>query len=135
MQSYILLIIVDEKQDSDFINEAMQGAGLACVSAWVDSRERVLRVLSQMLPDFILLDLGLRNMNGLAFLEELKSSEMTCEIPVFLYCNPTPDEMKKKALDLGAAAFIERTVNAEILSWALKSAIQDSEYRKDEKID
>ena len=135
MQSYILLNIVDEKQDSDFINEAMLAAGLACVSAWVDTRERVLRVLGQMLPDFILLDLGLRNLNGLAFLEELKSSEKTHEIPVFLYCNPTPDELKKKAFDLGAAAFIERTVNPEILSWALKSAIQESEYRKAEEID
>jgi PleD family two-component response regulator len=135
MQSYILLIIVDDKQDSEFINEAMQATGLACVSAWADTKDRVFRVLSQMLPDFILLDLGLKNLNGLAFLEELKSSEKTREIPVILYCNPTPDELKKKAFDLGAAAFIERTKNSEAFSWALKSAINESEDRSTEKID
>jgi CheY-like chemotaxis protein len=127
MQSYILLIIVDNKAETEFINNAMQLAGLACVSAWADTKERVQRILGQMLPDFVLLDLGVSGMNSLDFLEEFKLSGKTRNIPVFLYCNPVADEVRGKALALGASAFIEKTKTTETLSWALKSAIAESD--------
>jgi hypothetical protein len=49
---------------------------------------------------------------------------------VIIYGDPISDEVRKKALDLGAFAFIERNSDSQILSLALKNTIMTHESGK-----
>jgi len=57
-------------------------------------------------PDLILLDLLLRNENGLDILEELKKNPKTKKIPVVVFTNFDTEESEDKALELGAVKYI-----------------------------
>lgn len=57
-------------------------------------------------PDLILLDLLLKNENGLDILKKLKEDPKTKEIPVVVFTNFDTDESKDKALRLGAEKYI-----------------------------
>jgi len=57
-------------------------------------------------PDIILLDIMLPEMDGLTILQNLKSSDVTKDIPIFVLTNFGDEENIKKALEGGAEDFI-----------------------------
>ena len=57
-------------------------------------------------PDLILLDLLLRNENGLDILEKLKQNSKTKKIPVIVFTNFNTEKSKDKAIELGAIDYI-----------------------------
>jgi DNA-binding response OmpR family regulator len=57
-------------------------------------------------PDLILLDLLLRNEDGLDVLAKLKESPKTKEIPVIVFTNFDTEEARQRALELGAIDYI-----------------------------
>lgn len=60
-------------------------------------------------PGLILLDLLLRNENGLDILEKLKQDSKTKDIPVIVFTNFDTQEAKQKAKELGALEYIVKT--------------------------
>ncbi len=57
-------------------------------------------------PDLILLDLLLRNENGLDILEKLKQNSKTKKIPVIVFTNFDTEKSQDRALKLGAIDYI-----------------------------
>ena len=57
-------------------------------------------------PDLILLDIMLPKMDGITILQNLKSSDITKDIPVFVLTNFGDEANIKKALEGGAEDFI-----------------------------
>ncbi len=60
-------------------------------------------------PGLILLDLLLRNENGLDILEKLKQDPKTKDIPVIVFTNFDTQESKQQAKELGALEYIVKT--------------------------
>ncbi len=58
------------------------------------------------LPDVILLDMMLPDIDGFHVLQNLKADEKTKNIPVIVFSNLSSDEDVKKMTDAGAAAFM-----------------------------
>ena len=127
MLYYILLIIDDNRNETEIICDALQKVGIACVSAWADIAERVFKVLSQVTPDFILLDLHISKMNSFDLLGDIKSSTKSCEIPVILYCEPIVEEIMRNAKSSGACAFVQKTKDLNLLGEDLKSTFRENE--------
>jgi diguanylate cyclase (GGDEF)-like protein len=67
------------------------------------------------LPDVILLDAMMPDMDGYAVLQALRASAVTRDIPViFVTALKTPED-ETRALDAGAADFITKPVNASVV--------------------
>lgn len=67
-------------------------------------------------PDFIILDVILPRINGIAFLNHIRKMETTKNIPVILISGVMVDEkFKQEGLDLGAVDYLEKPLDLQYL--------------------
>ena len=75
------------------------------MGAAADGQE-ALEVLENDPYDAIILDVNMPRMNGLEFLEKVKSDDQLASIPVIMLTTEGQDEDRDKAMALGATAYI-----------------------------
>ncbi len=68
--------------------------------------EQALGLISERTPDLIFLDIRLPRMNGLTFLEQLRRSERTRNVPVVIVSNYSEQELVDRGLQLGALEYL-----------------------------
>jgi CheY-like chemotaxis protein len=68
--------------------------------------EAALRLLEDELPDLIFLDVRLPHMDGLAFLEHLRSDLRTQNLPVVIVSNYSEEELIARGLQLGVLEYL-----------------------------
>ena len=69
----------------------------------------------KFLPDLILLDIVMPEMDGYDVIAALKKSEKTQHIPVIFISGLSETEDEKKGLDLGAADYITKPFSPDIV--------------------
>lgn len=99
-----VLLAEDDQEQSFLFQTVFDVSGLKTTT--VLSVQSILTVTASELPDIILLDIMLQNENGLDAMELLKKDEKTKNIPIFVFTNSNKEEYRKRADELGAAAFI-----------------------------
>jgi two-component system cell cycle response regulator len=62
-------------------------------------------------PDLVMLDLRLPGLDGLGVLDALRADMATSEVPVILLSGQADDATRVRALDLGAADFIQKPIS------------------------
>lgn len=70
--------------------------------------ENVFAIINEIkidIPDFVILDLILPNFDGFDLLKELRNTEETKNIPIFIFTNLSDKDSKARGLDLGADYF------------------------------
>lgn len=70
------------------------------------SESETLKLSKAEQPDLILLDLLLREENGLDILKEIKKDSILAKIPVIIFTNYDKKELREEAMALGAVDFI-----------------------------
>ena len=65
-----------------------------------------LEVLKHHVIDAIILDINMPKMNGLEFLQSVKSESAYATVPVIMLITEGQEEDKEKALALGASAYV-----------------------------
>jgi DNA-binding NarL/FixJ family response regulator len=78
-------------------------AGWEVVAEAADGREAVEKA-KQLKPDFVILDIGMPNLNGLAATRQLAQYDPTCKIIVLTITDS--DQVIREALDAGARGFV-----------------------------
>jgi two-component system, OmpR family, phosphate regulon response regulator PhoB len=68
--------------------------------------EEALGLLTGDLPDLIFLDVRLPHMDGLTFLERLRSAQRTKNLPVVIVSNYSEEELVSRGLQLGALEYL-----------------------------
>ena len=71
-------------------------------------------------PDLMILDLGLPDMSGLQVLAWLKQDSATAAIPVVVQAAWAMDNIRTKALQAGAAAFLVKPTSPVVLHETIK---------------
>src|SRR5512137_217878 len=66
-------------------------------------------------PDLVVLDLRLPGIDGLAVLDALRGDLQTAEVPVILLSGQADDATRVRALDLGAADFVQKPASLQEL--------------------
>jgi len=62
-------------------------------------------------PDLVMLDLRLPGLDGLGILDALRADMATSEVPVILLSGQADDATRVRALDLGAADFVQKPIS------------------------
>ena len=83
-----------------------------------------LELADQYMPDLILLDIIMPDMNGFEVLTALKSFEKTRHIPVIVITSLHSIEDEERSLKLGAADFITKPFNSTIVQSRVENHIQ-----------
>lgn len=68
--------------------------------------EEALAALASDLPDLVFLDIRLPKMDGLTFLERLRASDRSKNVPVVILSNYSEHELVSRGLQLGALDYL-----------------------------
>lgn len=126
-----MIVLQDCKQALDECTEALD-EDFDVLAASLDGTEGV-KYAEAKKPDFLLTSLVLKNIDGLEVLEEVreKSPDTKCVV----LSNFSRGEIVKKAINLGAAYYMVKPVNYEMLSDRLKSLVETDEATPIERSD
>jgi CheY-like chemotaxis protein len=105
-----ILLVEDEASLRDMMRRTLEGTGYVVVD--VQDGSQVIDLAGGLLPELIMLDIRLPNVNGWQLLEELKANPETAPIPVIV-CTVSEDE--DRARELGAALYLHKPFSADEL--------------------
>jgi len=79
------------------------------------SAAKMFALLEKIIPDMILLDIEMPEMDGFAALEKLAQNERTAKIPVIFLTAQADTAIEAKGLELGAVDFISKPFSETVL--------------------
>jgi PAS domain S-box-containing protein len=116
-----ILIVDDEKMNLEILRNILSGEYTIYLTK---SGCDALEIANTYMPDLILLDIILPDINGFDVLETLKTSEKTRDIPVIIITGLDSIESREKGLELGAADFIRKPFSGKIVTSRVRHHIQ-----------
>jgi DNA-binding response OmpR family regulator len=99
-----ILIVEDDKFLRDLINQKLTKEGYETSEA-IDGEEGV-KIVKEVKPDLVLLDLILPGIDGFEVLAKIKGDPGTSSIPVIILSNLGQKEDVEKGLKLGAVDYL-----------------------------
>jgi len=122
------IIVID---DSKVILTALKDilGGIYNVRA-AQSAKEAYDLMQEKIPDLILLDLEMPEINGIAFFESIKTNPEWRNIPVIFLTSIDDRKKEETALGLGAAEYILKPIVAEILLKRVHFHLELAIYRR-----
>ncbi|MEJ2055497.1 MAG: response regulator, partial [Calditrichaceae bacterium] len=77
--------------------------------------QKALDLLNEQMPDLIILDLMMPNMNGFEFLKKIKSMDKIDKIPILILTGLKSVEDEIKGLQTGADDYLTKPIKMDIL--------------------
>ncbi len=77
-----------------------------------------------VLPDLILMDINLPLMNGFEVLEQIKSNQDLCELPIVIFTSSDSQGDMRQAYEAGADLFIRKPNNLSGFRRAMLQSVQ-----------
>jgi putative two-component system response regulator len=79
------------------------------------SAAKLFEILQNVLPDLVLLDIEMPEMNGYEAIKKMKADPRFANIPVIFLTAKTDTESESEGLDLGAVDYISKPFSAPLL--------------------
>lgn len=118
-----VLLVEDEEDIRTMFSEQLTLEGFD-VTVAVDGLDAVTKV-STSLPEVVLLDILLPELDGFEVLRRIKADNKTADITVIMLSNLNQDDQRKQSLQLGAAAFIiKSSLTPHELSEQIKKLVE-----------
>ena len=118
-QKVSVLIIEDEKSIRDFISKTLSSSEYKVATA--ANGKDGMALITSSLPDLVLLDLGLPDMDGL---EMIKKTREWSSLPIIVISARTQEKEKVHALDAGADDYITKPFGTNELLARIRTAIR-----------
>lgn len=120
-----ILAIDDTAQNLSIISELLKDIYKVKVA---NSGKKALSYLERAkVPDLILLDIMMPEMDGYEVIKILKNDERTKDIPVIFLTAMNTSEDEKIGLEMGAADYIIKPISASIMLSRIKTQLQNKE--------
>lgn len=116
---YKILLVEDEYNISTLIMTMLESSGYQVIQAGTCAMAKTLFV--SYCPDLVLLDLGLPDMDGMAFLEDVRKDSLT---PIIVLSARTNEKDKVLALDAGANDYVTKPFGAAELLARIRSNLR-----------
>ncbi|MCL2763849.1 MAG: diguanylate cyclase [Treponema sp.] len=120
-KKYTVLIVDDQKTNITLLTD-MMSSEYNVFSA--ENGQDGIKAANDYLPDVILLDILMMDMDGYAVLDILKSSERTKDIPVIFITSLQGDDNEAKGLLMGASDYITKPFSPVIVLLRLRNQIK-----------
>ena len=105
-----ILVVDDELINVKVIQKFLSAAGYRHVS-YVESGLQALDLIAREMPDLVLLDIFLADVNGIEVLKQLRAIPGGRDLPVLILTASTDPDLKRCALDLGAIGFVTKPIS------------------------
>jgi len=105
-----ILVIDDDRMTVTLLEQLLQRNGYSRVFGITDSR-KALETCATFVPDLILLDLSMPEVDGFALLEALRADATETFLPIVILTADITEEAKARALEAGATDFLVKPVS------------------------
>ena len=123
---YKILVIEDDVNIRRFVSALLEANGYQVLQAG-EVKTGLMLSLSHI-PDLIILDLGLPDIDGTQFLKELRKDSL---IPVMVLSARTTEEDKVMALDMGANDYVTKPFGSAELLARIRSILRTNRHSAD----
>ena len=124
---YKILILEDEANIRNLVATMLDTAGYQSISA--DSVQSAKTLYASYLPDLIILDLGLPDMDGMNLLDFVRKNSLT---PIIVLSARTDESDKINALDCGANDYITKPFSSGELLARVRVALRNHRFSSEE---
>ncbi len=118
---YKILVIEDEANILSFVEAILETNGYQVLTAADGSQGRLM--FSSHIPDLVILDLGLPDMDGLEFIRAVRKDTAA---PIIVLSARTTEKDKISALDLGANDYVTKPFGIGELLARVRAALRNS---------
>ena len=118
-----ILVIDDLPENVFMLQDRLEHEGYEIITAY-DGKSGIEKAQSE-LPDLILLDVMMPDINGIEVCKTLVNNKKTSEIPIILVTAKTGAEDTKDGLDAGAYDYIKKPFKYEDLIKRVKKVLGD----------
>lgn len=126
-QKISVLIIEDEKSICDFIGKTLDSHEYKVTAA--NNGKDGLALITSSLPDLVLLDLGLPDMDGM---DIIRKTREWSSLPIIVISARTQEKEKVQALDAGADDYITKPFGSFELLARIRTAIRHNNKLSDD---
>ena len=121
-----ILIVDDSKAMRQIVKRTIRQAGFgdAEVREAASGAEAELAI-EEHVPDIVLLDLNITEVNGYEVLRELRDATTTKNLPVILLTGVSPTEGEQTAVDLGANHYVTKPCKLSSLRAVIRVAMRE----------
>jgi two-component system cell cycle response regulator DivK len=110
----LVLVVDDNEQNAKLVRDVLEVAGLHALTA--STAANGVALAREHLPDVILMDLRLPDLDGTEAVKLLAADERTARIPVVALSALRADEAAASVVDAGFAGYIEKPVDVRELA-------------------
>ncbi len=122
-----ILIIDDEPVNIKLLAQTLKDDYEIAVAT--SGSQALERADKQPLPDLILLDVMMPDIDGYSVCKKLKSSPATKEIPIIFITAKTDDKDETRGLEFGAVDYIKKPFNISIVKARTKTHLENKLQR------
>ncbi len=117
-----ILVVEDEQAIREMLEMILEKEGFEAIIA--ETAEQALEILSETIPDLILLDWMLPGISGIELEKKLKKSDSYNAIPIILLTARGEEEDKIKGLETGADDYITKPFSPRELIARIKAVVR-----------
>ena len=117
-----VLVVDDEPMTRDLIRLMLQRAGFIVREA-ADGLDALRRIEIDGLPDVLILDVMMPNMDGLTLCRELRQRADTATIPVIMLSAKTAQSAINEGLEAGATKYLTKPIARQELLASLNEVL------------
>lgn len=128
----LILVVDDNKDNVDLIEEILTEEGIGSVLV-ASSGPEALSIINERMPDLVLLDIMMPDMDGYSVCRTLKNSEETSDIPIIMVTAKTTAEDLRRGFEVGAFDYIKKPFEEVELISRVQSALKLKQSRDELK--
>lgn len=114
-----ILVIDDDARDRGLVSAVLEEKGYEVMLA--DNGRVGLMLCHQQLPDAVVLDLNMPEIDGPSILQQLRILHPT--LPVVVFSGHSTQDVQEEMLNEGATAFIQKAFSLDMLGAALREVL------------
>ena len=126
-----ILIIDDNKTNCEVLERRLTMQGLQCRTAYDGTT--AIKEVEEKLPDLILLDVILPDINGLELLKKFRSENTSENLPIIMVSAFNDVDGIAKCIQLGAQDYLPKPLNGTILLAKVISSLERKFFRERER--
>jgi CheY-like chemotaxis protein len=111
MDEKTILVIEDNEMNMKLMRAVLRVGKYRMIEA--PDAETGLRLIREIRPDLVLMDIQLPGMDGLSATQIIKADPELREIPIFALTGFAMESDKEKAMDIGFAGYIVKPLNVK----------------------
>lgn len=122
-----IVVIDDNPNDTQLIRRVLERAGYEV--SYAGSGEEGLRILSQTVPDCVLVDYRMPGMDGFEFCRRIKGDPALQSVPILMLTGADSSQNLVEALDAGADDFVTKGSDIEVILARVRALLRVKAYQ------